>query len=146
MDPTTNQAAPAAATQTAPAKAVASTASPPSLTTTAWMVVLCWPLIVGAATMIWTNKQSTERMETLIATRPDIAVVDDVALIKLAMDNGADRFSPASVIAEIEAIVKRNGMEDTILLSRSMIMYAPESKRLDVRSAPDSTPVRELKP
>lgn len=114
------------------------------LSTTAWMAILVYPLIVSAATILWSDHQSNRRMEALIAERPDIAVVDDIALIQLAIDNGADRYQPAAILAEISDIVKANGMENTILLSKSMIMYAPDANRLDVRSEDKKPARREL--
>lgn len=72
------------------------------------------------------------KVEQAILARPDLAVVDDIGLVRLAIANGADRFKPAEVTAEIERIVAGAGLEKTILVSRSMVMYSPPEARIEV--------------
>jgi len=111
----------------------------------AFTFMLVWPLVVAGVAVGYMNHRADKRMVEMINTRPDVAVVDDIALIKLAIDNGADRYNPASVMTEIGRIVDKNNLENTILLSQSMILYAPPSNRIRVSpNAGQPQPVREI--
>lgn len=115
------------------------------MSTGMFSLVLVWPLVVAGLTVAYINKVADERMTALIDKRPDVAVVDDIALIKLAIDNGADRYNPGSVMTEIGKIVDKHDLEDTILLSQSMILYAPPANRIRVNpGAGQAEPTREI--
>jgi len=88
------------------------------------------------------------RVAKLMQERPQIAVVDDIGLVRLAISNGADRFNPAEVTAEIERMVAKAGLQDTILVSQSMVMYTPPQARISTADPePESiSPVREIGP
>lgn len=88
------------------------------------------------------------RVSQVLQERPQIAVVDDIGLVRLAISNGADRFNPAEVTAEIERMVTNAGLQDTILVSQSMVMYSPPDARV-ATAAPTpepQQPVREIGP
>lgn len=89
-----------------------------------------------------------ERVSHALQERPQIAVVDDIGLIRLAINNGADRFNPAEVTSEIERMVVQAGLEDTILVSQSMVLYSPpESRVATAEPEPEPRqPVREIGP
>lgn len=110
------------------------------LSTATWFGILGWPIIVGTLCVLWNGHKTREAVETLRAERPDVAVVDDFALIKLAIDNGASRTSAQEISSEIARIVKGSGMDNTILLSRSMILYAPDGSIAKVSAAPPVAP------
>ena len=105
----------------------------------AWFAIICWPLLVATATYVYLNKRMVEMT-------PDVLVVDDIALIKLAIDNGADRYNPDEIRGEVDRIVRSNGMDNSILLSRSMILYAPTRNQVSVSArAEPAEPVRTMK-
>lgn len=105
----------------------------------AWFAIICWPLLVATATYIHLNKKMVEMT-------PDVLVVDDIALIKLAIDNGADRYNPDAIRDEVDRIVRSSGMDNSILLSRSMILYAPTRNQVSVSArAEPAEPTRTMK-
>lgn len=105
----------------------------------AWFAIICWPLLVATAVYVYQGKKLADRT-------PDVLVVDDIALIKLAMNNGADRNSPDSIRAEVDRIVAANGMQNSILLSRSMILYAPPGSQVSVSLRPEPQPAAPAEP
>lgn len=107
-------------------------------------MLLLWPLCVAGALGLWFEQRNEARMQAMIDSRPDMAVVDDIALIKLAIDSGADRYNPASVMEGIGKIVDKNGLADTVLLSQSMVMYAPPANRIHVAIDSAEKPAREI--
>lgn len=135
-----------ASTAAAPAaSAAAPEAKSGGMSTAMFSFVLIWPLVVAGLSIAYLDKKGDERMQALIDKRPDVAVVDDIALIKLAIDNGADRYNPGSIMTEIGKIVDKHELENTILLSQSMIMYAPPANRIRVNPGPvQSEPAREI--
>lgn len=104
--------------------------------------------VVSVAVGFIIEKRVEDQVEAALLQRPDIAVVDDLGLVRLAISNGADRYDPAQVSSEIERMVEGAGLGDTILLSRSMVIYTPPEASIDV-AAPKldaAAPRREIGP
>lgn len=115
------------------------------MSTSMFVMLLVWPLVVAGGLGFWLDKRADARVQDVLGNRPDVAVVDDIALIKLAIDQGADRYNPASVLEGIGKIVHKNGLENTVLLSQSMVMYAPQPMRIHVAATKATSPEREIK-
>lgn len=132
-------------TESQPQLVAATSYAKPGLSVAAFTGIVVWPLVVAALAYVITVREVDKRMEGSVAQRADVVVVDDVALIRMAIDEGADRFDPNAVMNGIRKIVERNGLNNTILLSQSMIMYAPPANRIQVRNeAKEETPSRTI--
>lgn len=121
----------------------APTSAKPSNTANVWTIVVCAAMC--AATYFLATRATSEQIDTALTDRPDIAIVDDVALVRLAIGNGADRYKPKEVLEEIERMVKSAGMSNSVLLSQSMVLYSPPHIRVDT-APPDEKPRREIGP
>lgn len=101
-----------------------------------WLVELSTPLVISVAVVFGASliieKRVEQKLEEALRSRPDIAVVDDIGLVQLAIQKGADRYNPAQVSSVIEQMVGDAGLQDTILVSRSMVMYSPPESRIEV--------------
>jgi len=115
-----------------------------SLSTTTWLVMLCWPIVIATAAMYWSGKQHAKSLEDLAASRPEVVVVDDLALLELVIERGADPTDPRELFEGIKLVVEENGLDNTVLLSESMVMYTPDPARIVIRKEP-SAPVREIR-
>ena len=98
-------------------------------------LILLYPLVVTGLGGVWANQKAEEKVMVQALKSPPVVVVDDLSLIKLAIDNGANRYHAREVSAEIARIVQNAGMGDSIVLSKSMILYAPDSNEVRVRNA-----------
>lgn len=99
-------------------------------------------LVVSVGVGLVFERRADARIRDALMVRPDIAVVNDIGLVQLAISNGANRYNPQEVTAEIERMIKAAGLEDTILVSRSMVMYAPMEATIEVA---EPTPKVEVK-
>lgn len=115
-----------------------------SLSTTTWLVMLCWPIIIATAAMYWSGHQQAQALAELVASRPEVVVVDDLALLELVIDRGADPADPRDLFLGIKQVVEENGLENAVLLSESMVMHTPDPARVVIRKEP-STAVREIR-
>lgn len=89
-------------------------------------------LVTSAVVGFIVEKRLTARFATEKPDRPPVAVVDDIGLIRLAIENGANRYNPKEVAAEVERMVIDAGLEDTVLISQSMVLYSPPDARIEV--------------
>ena len=92
------------------------------------LMLLAWPTVLAGVLFFAIN----HRLDVELESRPRVSIVDEVKLVKLAIDNGANRQRPLEVMAKIEDMIKDAGLEDNILLGKSMIMYSPRGLQLDV--------------
>ena len=136
----------------AESKPVAPTAAAKSGLKSGWFSDAAMTAMIAVVVSITAGFVIERRVETKIEqalmARPDIAVVDDLGLVRLAISNGANRYDPAQVSSEIERLVEGAGLGDTILLSQSMVIYSPPGAEIDV-AAPklrDESPRREIGP
>ena len=104
-------------------------------------ILLGWPLVVAVGAGYIIDKRAAANLSAELLARPQIAVVDEVAMVGLALDAGADRYDPRSVARTVGKIVERNGYGDSILLSKSMVLYAPDTAELAVSSDAEAPPV-----
>ncbi len=92
-------------------------------------------LVVSVGVGLYFERRADARIHDALMARPDIAVVNDIGLVQLAISNGANRYNAQEITAEIERMIKGAGLEDTILVSRSMVMYAPSEATIEVAEA-----------
>lgn len=116
------------------------------ITDAATTVLLAGVVCLGMAVII--ERRVDAKVEQALLHRPDIAVVDDLGLVRLAISNGANRYDPAEMTSEIERMVESAGLGDTILLSQSMVIYSPPEAEIEVSApkAAPTTPRREIGP
>lgn len=106
-------------------------------------------VVASLATGYFVEKRVEDNLEQRLGEeRPyqaGVAVVDDIGLIRLAIDRGADRFNTKSVSDEITRIVQEAGLEGTVLISPSQVLYAPPEAMIDVaQPAPRPEPSRPV--
>lgn len=112
----------------------------------AWLAIFWWPVVVVAFGLYWNSKRQEAALAEATASVPEIVVVDDIALVSLAIENGADQYRPAEIMQEIGRIVERNGLGDAVLLSKSMVLYSPVERQMSVGGGAQPKPNRELQP
>lgn len=100
-------------------------------------------VLASLATGYLVEKRIEARLDAQASERQPyqagVAVVDDIGLIRLAIERGADRFNTKSVSDEIARIVEEAGLQDTVLISPSQVLYAPPDVMIDV-AAPKAAP------
>lgn len=105
------------------------------------------PVTLAAAASIAVGLVVEHRMEARLAEMapagPAVVVVDDIGLVRLAIENGADRYNPQAIASEIERLVAEAGLGDSVLISQSMVLYSPEEARIEVA---EPKPEPQLRP
>jgi|GEM_PF-4243709 hypothetical protein len=123
-------------TQQAPERASTPTrATSPGATTMQMIFMFAWPLVLATVMTVHLGNRMDRRMESV----PEIVVADDLALIRMAIANGAPENNRTLFLAEVQRILDASGFANAVVVSESMVLGAPEGSRLQV--AAPSAPV-----
>lgn len=96
---------------------------------TTFIVSFCWPLLVVAGATLWLMHRQDAMVASILETRPEVVVVDEIALTRLAIQAGANRYDANSVHRQIGQIMAANGRSDTLVIGSAGVLYAPDHIR-----------------
>lgn len=106
----------------------------PQLSLGIWLVLLCWPIVVATLALLWNQHQTERAVAAAAAELPKVAVVDELDLLQMVIDSGVDQTNPRAMLAGIDSMIQSSGLGDTIVVSKSMVMYAPEKAQIVIRN------------
>jgi len=109
-------------------------AARPQLSLGVWLFLLCWPIVVATLALLWSQHRTEQALEAAAAKLPKVAVVDELELLQMVIDTGVDQTNPRAMVEGIDSLIQSSGLGDTIVVSKSMVMYSPENAQIVIRS------------